>query len=236
MATTVDLIVPAPELPVALWRVHREHPVGAELSLSVEGVWPRGRLEDVLHGAGFGLRSAPRRRSGRWRAAVVRERTLADTVGPGMRLLCVGLNPSPFSADAGVGFARPGNRFWPAMLAGGLVDVPRDALAALAGHGIGMTDLVKRATARAAELEDDEHRAGLGRVDRLAAWLEPGAVCLVGLDGWRRVVDRQATPGWQPRGVGGRPVYVMPNPSGLNAHVRVDDLARHLRAAAGLSA
>jgi double-stranded uracil-DNA glycosylase len=231
----VELNGLAPDLPVALWRVHRDHAVGAELTLTVDGVWPRGRLEDVLHGAGFGLRSGLRLRAGRWRAAVVRERTLADTVGPGMRLLCVGLNPSPFAADAGVGFARPGNRFWPAMLAAGLVEVPRDALAALRDHGIGMTDLVKRATPRAAELEDDEHRAGLARVDRLAAWLEPGAVCIVGLDGWRRVVDRRTVPGWQPRGVGGRPAYLMPNPSGVNAHVRVDDLAGHLRTAAGLS-
>ena len=58
-------------------------------------------------------------------------------------------------------------------------------------------------------------------------------MCLVGLDGWRKVVERRAGPGWTARGVGGRPAYVMPNPSGLNAHVRLDDLAAHLRAAAG---
>ena len=149
-----------------------------------------------------------------------------------MALLCVGLNPSLYSADAGVGFARPGNRFWPAMLAAGLVDTARDALAALTDHGIGMTDLVKRATVAAAEVHVDEYRSGLGRVDRLAGWLQPDAVCIIGLDGWRKVVDRRAVAGWQEHGVGGRPAYLMPNPSGLNAHAQVPDLAAHLRAAA----
>jgi TDG/mug DNA glycosylase family protein len=102
----------------------------------------------------------------------------------------------------------------------------------LADHGIGMTDLVKRATARAAELAVDEYAAGLGRVDRLAAWLTPAVVCVIGLDGWRKVVDRKSGAGWHARGVGGQPVYVMPNPSGLNAHVNVAGLAVHLRTAA----
>ena len=75
-----------------------------------------------------------------------RARTLPDTVGPGMRLLIVGLNPSVYSADAGVGFARPGNRFWPAALAAGLVTRTHDPFHALRVDGVGMTDLVKRAT------------------------------------------------------------------------------------------
>ena len=188
-------------------------------------------MADVVHGAGFTLVAADRRRTG-WRVAARRERTLADTVGPGMLLLCVGLNPSLYSADAGVGFARPGNRFWPTMLDAGLVSTAREPVAALVDHGIGMTDLVKRATSRAAELDVEEYAAGLQRVDRLAAWLTPAVVCVIGLDGWRKVIDRRASPGWQARGVGDRPAYVMPNPSGLNAHVRTADLAAHLRAAA----
>ena len=94
-----------------------------------------------------------------------RARTLPDTVGPGMRLLLVGLNPSEYAADAGAGFARPGNRFWPAALAAGLVTRTHDPFHALRVDGVGMTDLVKRATPRAdmpAVQAGDEPRGGLG--------------------------------------------------------------------------
>ena len=218
-------------VPLQLWRIHRAQPVGAQVEVVLNRMWAPTMLVDVVEGAGFALTDAAPGPAG-WRLSLRRERTLADTVGPDMRLLCVGLNPSLYAADAGVGFARPGNRFWPAMLAAGLVTVAHDPPGALADHGIGMTDLVKRATARAAELAVDEYDAGLGRVDRLASWLTPAVVCVIGLDGWRKVVDRRAGPGWHTRGVGGQPVYVMPNPSGLNAHVRVADLAGHLRTAA----
>ena len=228
-------LVPLEDVPLELWRRHRRLAPGDEVTVTVPGSWSERRVDDVVHGAGFvPLHRArgDRRGAGSWRIAVRRERTLADTVGPGMTLLCVGLNPSLYSADAGVGFARPGNRFWPAMLAAGLVDTARDALGALTDHGIGMTDLVKRATVAAAEVHVDEYRSGLGRVDRLAGWLQPDAVCIIGLDGWRKVVDRRAVAGWQEHAVGGRPAYLMPNPSGLNAHAQVPDLAAHLRAAA----
>ena len=163
-----------------------------------------------------------------------RARTLPDTVGPGMRLLVCGLNPSVFSADAGIGFARGGNRFWPAARAAGLVSVDRDPHHTLIGHRVGMTDLVKRATARADELSGDEYRAGLERVARLAAWLRPGALCFVGLAGWRATVDRRAAAGPQPP-LGATAVYVMPSTSGLNARTSPAELATHLRAAATLA-
>jgi TDG/mug DNA glycosylase family protein len=219
-------------VPLRLWRQHRELAVGAEVAISFDRGWAEPRARDVVHGAGFAALGAPEPAGKGFCLAVRRERTLADTVGPGMALLCVGLNPSLYAADAGVGFARPGNRFWPAMLAAGLVHTPRDPLAALTDHGIGMTDLVKRATVAASELHLGEYRAGLGRVERLAAWLRPGVVCLIGLDGWRKTVDRRAVAGWQGRAVGGRPAYLMPNPSGLNAHAQVPDLAAYLQAAA----
>jgi TDG/mug DNA glycosylase family protein len=114
------------------------------------------------------------------------------------------------------------------------VTVDRDARAALAA-GIGMTDLVKRATPRADELTRDEYRAGLARVERLVQWLQPGAVCFVGLAGWRAAVDRKAVAGVQPDGLGGRPAYVMPSTSGLNARVPPSELADHLRAALALA-
>jgi TDG/mug DNA glycosylase family protein len=162
--------------------------------------------------------------------------SLPDTVAAGMRLLVCGLNPSPAAAAAGVGYFRAGNRFWPAAQAAGLVSRDRDPHHALRHHGVGMTDLVKRTTARAAELEAAEYRTGLARLERLCAWLQPGAVCLVGLAGWRSAVDRRAVPGPQARTIGGRPVHVMPSTSGLNAATPMADLVDHLRAAASLAA
>ncbi len=151
-----------------------------------------------------------------------------------MRLLVCGLNPSLYAADAGVGFARPGNRFWPAAVAAGLVTRERDPLHALTQHGIGMTDLVKRATPRADTLRAAEYRSGAARVEELVRWLRPGTICFVGLAGWRVAVDRSARAGVQPEHFGGVPAYVMPSTSGVNAHSRLDDLVAHLQAAAAL--
>ncbi len=164
-----------------------------------------------------------------------RARTLADTVGPDMRVLVCGLNPSLHAADAGLGFSRPGNRFWPAALAAGLVSVDRDPLHALGHHGLGMTDLVKRASPRADGLTVAEYTAGLARIDRLVAWLQPRVVCFVGLAGWRAATDRRAQAGEQDRVIGGRPVYVMPNTSGVNASSSLADLTGHLQAVAALA-
>lgn len=160
--------------------------------------------------------------------------TLADTVAPGMRVLVCGLNPSLYAADVGVGFARGSNRFWPAALDAGLVSRDRDPRHALVAHGIGMTDLVKRPTRQAAELTAAEYSEGLQRLERLAERLEPRVICFVGLAGWRAAVDRRATPGLQPRRIGGRPAYVMPSTSGLNARTSLGELTDHLRAAASL--
>lgn len=203
--------------PLELWELHAASRPGDVVAVDATGT-PWWALEGAgLEAVDGGLR---------------RVRTIADTTAPGMRLLLVGLNPSPAAADAGVGFFRAGNRFWPAALAAGIVTRDRDPRHALGTHGVGMTDLVKRTTARAEELSVDEYRHGLSRIEALAEALAPAVVCFVGLAGWRAAVDRRATTGWQDRPVGGRPTYVMPNPSGLNAHVRVDDLAGHLRAAA----
>jgi TDG/mug DNA glycosylase family protein len=250
--------LPRPAVPLALHDLHRALAVGAPADLTLFGgdaethtydddpfagrrfsLWPEAMLRDVLIGAGFAIADleVESRPDGipNLLAAVRRERTLADTVGPGMGLLVCGLNPSLNAADAGVGFARPGNRYWPAALAAGLVSVDRDARHALVQHGIGMTDLVKRATPRADALTTGEYRVGVGRVGRLVEWLQPGAVLMVGLAGWRAAVERKATAGVQPEAFGGRPVYVMPSTSGLNASSRLDDLTDHLRRAAALA-
>ena len=200
--------------------------------------WTDQGLDDLLEGAGFEpVRDGPTgHEPGDAPVVCCRRRfTLPDTVGAGMRLLICGLNPSEYSAEVGVGFGRPGNRFWPAALAAGLATVDRDPFHALDQHGLGMTDLVKRATRRASELSTDEYAAGLNRVERLVAWLKPAAVCFVGLAGWRAVVDRRARAGRQTDDLGGRPVYLMPSTSGLNAHSRLDDLTEHLANAARLA-
>jgi len=238
-------------LPMALWDLHRVLAVGAPFDLQVlhgddEGTdlgdgeeagrffakWMPDRLVEVMVGAGFDVDPGSVVVSGdELRLAAIRGRTLADTVGPGMRLLMCGSNPSFHSADANVGYFKAGNRFWKAALASGLVTKDRDSLDALRAHRMGMTDLVKRPTRTAEEVMPDEYRQGLGRLERLVEWLQPKAVCLVGLGGWRVAADSRARPGLQEVRLGGRPVYVMPSTSGLNARTSVDQLADHLRAA-----
>lgn len=192
--------------------------------------WRPDHLVDVVRGAGFEEVTVERFEQ-QLAVSAVRARALADTVRPGLRLLLVGLNPSLVAADAGYGFAGPSNRFWPALAAAGIHQGARNPRLLATELGIGMTDLAKRATRRADEVHGDEFVQGLARINRLATWLTPDVVCFVGLAGWRAAVDRRAQPGWQERPVGGRPAYVMPNPSGLNAHETVDSLAAHFRVA-----
>jgi TDG/mug DNA glycosylase family protein len=245
------------DVPLALWDLHRSLRVDAPLRLTFfEGdlelgelkgddfagrrfsLWPRELLAHVLVGAGFLDARLEEIETGDGTTLVAsahRSRTLADSVGPGMRLLVAGLNPSWYAADAGVGFARPGNRFWPAALEAGIVSIDRDPWHALRAHGMGMTDLVKRPTARADELARSEYRDGRARLAALVELLRPAATCIVGLSGWRAAVDPRATAGEQPEPFGGRPVYLMPNTSGVNARIGVAQLADHLRAAARLA-
>lgn len=196
--------------------------------------WDPDDFAAALIGAGFSIEHLhlPTEPDTRIEFIARRLHTLPDFVGPDMTMLICGLNPSPSSADAGVGFFRAGNRFWPAALAAGLVARDRDPWHALSAHGIGMTDLAKRATRRADELLPDEYAEGLDRVAKIAERLRPRSICMVGLAGWRSAVDKTAARGWQPHGLGGVPVYLMPSTSGLNAHDTVESLTAHLRTAA----
>ncbi len=201
-------------------------------------LWTAELLEAVVEGAGFAVECIDGdwgRTGGDLRVRARRLRSLPDTVGPGMNLLVCGLNPSEYAADAGVGFARPGNRFWPAALAAGIVSRDRDPRHALVAHGIGMTDLVKRPTARADQLRPWEYRHGMARLRRLVDWLRPATVCFVGLAGWRTAVDRNAVPGPQPQRLGPARVYLMPSTSGANASSSLPSLVEHLRAAASVA-
>lgn len=247
-ASNSYLHVPRPQLPLALARLHWAMAVGAPLTISGvagagEGAWPGddfpGRfftywqpdeLAALLAGAGFEVEATAVEGERVW-AGATRARTLPDTVGPGMRVLVCGLNPSVVAADAGYGFAGPSNRFWKAAAAAGLVTHQRDPLACLVHDRVGMTDMVKRATPNAAVLSAEEYRAGAERVRRLVAWLQPGLVLFVGLAGWRAAVDRHATAGLQPAAFAGVPAYVMPSTSGLNAHTNPSQLAAHIAAA-----
>jgi len=219
--------VPLVRLPVALARLHWATAPGDVLDMVLPRAAHRQRVGDAVAGAGFERLGGSR---------VRRMRTLPDTVGPGMRMLLCGLNPSLVAADAGFGFAGATNRFWPAATESGLLSRARDPLHALLVDGVGMTDLVKRATRGTADLAPAEYRSGAQRVERLVGWLRPGVVVFVGLEGWRTAIDRHAQPGLQSSDFGGAPAYVMPSTSGLNAHARLSDLVAHLRAAAALSA
>jgi TDG/mug DNA glycosylase family protein len=244
--------LPRTLVPLALADLHRSLRVDALVELIVFGgdvehdelpgdrfpgrrfsLWPAELLRAVVEGSGFDLLQLTEvagKRIGETtlRVRMRRRRTLPDYVAGEMRLLLVGLNPSLYAADRGVGFARPGNRFWPAALAAGIVTRDRDPIHALTQHGIGMTDLAKRATARADELDDAEYRAGFERLARTVAWLRPRAVCVIGLTGWRVVTNRAASAGLQAESIEEVPVYVMPNTSGLNAHASLRDLTDHL--------
>ncbi len=229
--------LPRAEVPMALWDLHRCLRLGAPVTLGLFpgrrfSLWPEPLLRAVVEGAGFAdvqITARGKGRRGSFTVEATRGFALADTVGPGMRMLVVGLNPSILTAERGIGFVRPGSRFWPAMLEAGLVARDRDPVAALVDHGIGMANLALRPTRRADEVSAAEFRAGAERLELVCAWLQPAVVCVVGVTGWRTAVGLpKATLGWQERQLGGRPTYVMPNPSGLNAHTNVADLVSHL--------
>jgi TDG/mug DNA glycosylase family protein len=154
---------------------------------------------------------------------------LGPILGPSLRVLFVGINPSLRSAEVGHHFARPGNRFWPTLHAAGFT--PRllrpDEDAELPEHGIGVTNIASRPTRAAAELSHDELRAGAAELEAVVRAHAPRLVAVVGLTAYRTAFERpKAAMGLRPETIGGRPVWVLPNPSGLNAHYKPADFAR----------
>jgi len=150
-----------------------------------------------------------------------------DLVAAGLRVLLVGINPGLWSGWAGLHFANPANRLWPVLHAAGLTPRrlrPEDT-AELLACGIGITNLVARATARADELEAGELRAGLTPLSALVGRWQPGIVAVLGLTAYRIAFGQpKAQVGPQQQPVGGRPVWLLPNPSGLNAGWRMERL------------
>ncbi len=232
-------------LPMALAELHRAVALGGAVHLQVTSDrlqeneddpfpdrhftwWPPARLCDVVEGAGFVIDDVVDDGEEWIDIEATRARMLADTVGPNMRVLLVGLNPGLLSADVGLSFARPGNRFWPAALAAGVVTRTLDPFHALRVDRVGMTNIVRRATAGAKELTTTEYVDGVARLERLVQWLRPRCVCFIGVTGYRLAVDKTASFGWQ-QPFAGVPAYVMPNTSGLNAHTKPAEFADHLR-------
>jgi TDG/mug DNA glycosylase family protein len=154
--------------------------------------------------------------------------SLPDVIAPGLRVLFCGINPSLYTAAVGHHFARPGNRFWPTLHQAGFT--PRQLRPAeegeLLGFGYGITNIVERATARADELDAAELQAG-GR--RLLAKVEayaPVWIAVLGVSAYRTAWARpQAQIGPQAQTLGGARLWVLPNPSGLNAHYGLAALA-----------
>jgi double-stranded uracil-DNA glycosylase len=154
---------------------------------------------------------------------------LVPIVGPRLDVLFVGINPSLRSAEVGHNFARPGNRFYPALHAAGYTPrqfTPEEDVD-LPAYGVGITNIAPRPTRAADELSREELRAGAAELEALVAGVQPRLVAILGLTAYRTAFARtQATMGLQPETIGGRPVWILPNPSGLNAHYKPADFAR----------
>jgi TDG/mug DNA glycosylase family protein len=175
-----------------------------------------------------------------------RDTTVPDLVGAGLALLFVGINPGLWTAATQTHFNHPGNRYYPALFAAGLIDIVVDRGRAmtdderqhLVDRGIGITNLVGRATARAAELTVDELRAGAQRLGGLVDEHRPRVVAVAGITAYRQAFDRPgATLGRQDEDLAGAELWVVPNPSGLNAHATIASLAaayREVGQAAGI--
>lgn len=165
--------------------------------------------------------------------AAAQDKTIPDLIGPGLRVLFCGINPGLWSGATGIHFARPGNRFWPALHRSDFT--PRllapSEQQELLGLGLGITNVAARTTAKAEELTADELRVG-GRalVERVERY-RPRVLAVLGIGAYRTAFGRpRTTIGPQTEGIGDTAVWVLPNPSGLNAHYTLDGLASEFRA------
>lgn len=173
--------------------------------------------------------------------------TVPDLIGDDCRLLFVGINPGLWTAATQTHFCHPSNRFYPALRGAGLIDwvvdpdtgMTDDQRRSLTGRGIGISNLVARATVRASELGREELRAGGNRLRHLVETIWPAVVAVAGVTAYRDAFGaRGATLGPQLEPLGPSQLWVVPNPSGLNAHETIDTLAdwyRQVAAAAGIT-
>jgi TDG/mug DNA glycosylase family protein len=163
-----------------------------------------------------------------------RNASVPDLVGPGLKLLFVGINPGLWTAATQTHFAHPGNRFYPALRLAGIVDRDLDRgrpmtdqdREYLMSRGIGITNLVNRATARASELTPVELTTGRVRLEEFVNRHHPMVIAIAGVTAYRVAFTRpKAKEGEQPEPLGAARVWVVPNPSGLNAHATIASLA-----------
>ena len=157
---------------------------------------------------------------------------MPDVIAPSLRVLFCGINPGLYTAAVGHHFARPGNRFWPALFASGFTDrlmSPFDERELLE-QGYGITNVVMRATATADQLRGEELREGGKRLMAKVRRYKPGFLAVLGLGAYRAAWQKpKAVIGRQDQKIGETVVWVLPNPSGLNAHYQAKDLARVFR-------
>jgi double-stranded uracil-DNA glycosylase len=174
----------------------------------------------------------PLPRPSREELAAAVNRAIPDLIAPDLRVLFVGINPGLWSGAVGRHFGNPGNRIWPTLHQAGFTPrrfLPTDADELLAlGHGI--TNIVNRTTATAAEVTRDELRAGASVLVNKIMQFRPRVVAFLGLQAYRFAFDQpKATVGPQPEPLGGARTWLLPNPSGLNAHYQLPDLVRLFR-------
>ena len=171
---------------------------------------------------------APPPRPTRAELLAAADRRIPDLIAPDLDVLFCGINPGLYSGATGLHFARPGNRFWRALHEGGLTATllqPWQQQAMLDAR-LGITNLVMRTTATAAELDNDELRRGCAQLARKVARYRPRAVAIVGIGAYRVGFDRpRAVVGQQPEALRGALAWVLPNPSGLNANYQPRDFA-----------
>jgi double-stranded uracil-DNA glycosylase len=160
------------------------------------------------------------------------DKTVSDVIAPSLKVLFCGINPGLYSAFTGNHFARPGNRFWPAIHASGFSErlLHPSERRLLLKDGYGITNLVGRATAAADELTVDELQAGCECVRNKVKRYKPRFLAVLGVVAYRTAFDKpKATLGLQDETIGETKVWVLPNPSGLNAHFQAGDLAKLFR-------
>jgi double-stranded uracil-DNA glycosylase len=195
----------------------------------------RSRADSASARAG---KAAPGRRPSAADLAAARDLTIPDVAGPGLRVLFSGINPGLYSAATGYHFARPGNRFWPALHQSGFTSRQLDPheQQQLLALGLGITNVVGRGTERADELEPGELVEGGRILAAKVAELRPRWLAVVGVTAFRVAFgERHAVVGPQRETLDDTRVWVLPNPSGLNAHWPAAALAEEfarLRAAA----
>ena len=161
-----------------------------------------------------------------------RGRTIPDVLGPDLDVVFVGINPGLWSGAVGHHFARPGNRFWKALHGSGFTDrlISPAEDATLLERRLGLTNLVARTTATADELTRDELREGARHLGERLEPLRPRIVAVLGIGAYRTGFGRaNAAPGSQEESLGGSRLWVLPNPSGLNANHQLDELIERFR-------